>query len=682
MSSQGPLLAGTGGNDASIGTSNWVNPGNITAADGVYATNGGGTNSITYYLTSGSHGFSIPTSGLGVNINGVLVEVLVKSANAIATDWSVRLLKAGALNGPERASLVTIGTTASWISYGGPTDLWDNLLAASDFNNSGFGAAYAIKVPGISDTVSVDAIRITVFYTPFFDVIFVLKKKRLWHVDKFVERVRNIVRILPIATPQPSFVMLPVNRVRRQIETRTQKLRPLIIGTPAPPAIVILVRRPRLFQTSFPQIRNRALVTSIQVNTIPFLKKPRLYEVRYPTKRVIGNLPWVSFVPIAVRANKAHPVYYPLKRQQKVQFATQVNQPLLVTAAKRRPYAVPYYVKRAVHGLFSSVTNVMTNVTTLIAPPRRARPYSQSYVVQRTKGVPIQPSSIVVGSARRLRAYPVAAIYKTKPHCMVTSVVVQSVPLPVRRTRSYQVPYQPKRVGAAFFTSITVSPTIVTPHRMRLASVVSVVKRRSPMAIYLQPLVVAPPKRVRAPSAVSAVKRLSPLPSSAGQSVIVPVRSNRLYQLANVSRRSVNRLFSQSQSLVVAPRKIRQATALYPQKRPAAFVSIASGASAVIVSKRTRTISVHSVRRIVRVLPGSSAAAAPVIAPRRVRSASTLYPIVRRTGGAPSLNVSQAVQVARARNVRFVTSYFPQKRSMTSALFGQPVLVTYPRKVR
>lgn len=175
MATQGPNIAGTGVDDSSVGTTTWINPGNITADDGSFATRVQGTVSadgaITHYLKGTNFGFSIPT---GATINGVLVEWKKKATTASGSsnrwvDKTVSLVKGGTVSGDNKADTTTNWpTTIAYASYGGSSDLWGITLTDTDVNDSTFGVVLSGNptVPSdTSNTGSVDAVRITITYT-------------------------------------------------------------------------------------------------------------------------------------------------------------------------------------------------------------------------------------------------------------------------------------------------------------------------------------------------------------------------------------------------------------------------------------------------------------------------------------------------------------------------------------
>jgi hypothetical protein len=161
MASQGPLSPGTAGDDSTVGTVNWSNPGNITTSNDSYATAAGG--GITFYLTATNFGFTIPT---GATINGIAVEIERSRLGGLTTtDEHVQLIKAGVVGGEDKADTVTVwGTTDAVITYGGAADLWTDTWTAAQINAIDFGAAISADV-GVAVTARVDHIRITIHYT-------------------------------------------------------------------------------------------------------------------------------------------------------------------------------------------------------------------------------------------------------------------------------------------------------------------------------------------------------------------------------------------------------------------------------------------------------------------------------------------------------------------------------------
>lgn len=141
----------------------WNNIGNITATDGVYATNPSDGSNVSSNLIAEAFGFSVPSSA---TIAGVSASI-VGHANASldAQDASIQLMKAGSTAGTPKLPSTPIPTSDSTRTYGSGSDLWGATLTPSDVNNSGFGVKYIDSAISNGDTVSVDSISITVYYT-------------------------------------------------------------------------------------------------------------------------------------------------------------------------------------------------------------------------------------------------------------------------------------------------------------------------------------------------------------------------------------------------------------------------------------------------------------------------------------------------------------------------------------
>lgn len=165
MSTAGPNFAGTGADDASVGTKAWSNASRIVAEDGSSSGSalGAGT---THYLKATNFGFSIPS---GATINGIQVE-WKRSRTAGGTsyvDSAIRIVKSdGSIGSTNRSAGASwTPTTLTWDSFGSSSDLWGESWAYSDINSSNFGAVVSAIGVGSLTAGSVDACRITITYT-------------------------------------------------------------------------------------------------------------------------------------------------------------------------------------------------------------------------------------------------------------------------------------------------------------------------------------------------------------------------------------------------------------------------------------------------------------------------------------------------------------------------------------
>lgn len=103
----GWVLAGTGADDATIGTYTWSNPSYITDA-----------NDANYAIATMYRGIS---------------------------DYSVKLLKGGAVSGDNKSTGTALPSTEATIDYGTTSDLWGVALTPADVNDSTFGVSYAAQ---------------------------------------------------------------------------------------------------------------------------------------------------------------------------------------------------------------------------------------------------------------------------------------------------------------------------------------------------------------------------------------------------------------------------------------------------------------------------------------------------------------------------------------------------------
>jgi hypothetical protein len=169
-SSAGPNDCGTASDDSSVGTASWTSPTNACGDDGLYATAvipaSGGT---THHLDATHFGFSIPT---GATINGIQVDVKSSTDSGVLNWNRDYIIKGGTVGSTNvQTSGYPISTTMNYDTIptsGASTELWGETWTPADINNSNFGVAIGI-VNGFSTpaniTVSVDNIRITVYYT-------------------------------------------------------------------------------------------------------------------------------------------------------------------------------------------------------------------------------------------------------------------------------------------------------------------------------------------------------------------------------------------------------------------------------------------------------------------------------------------------------------------------------------
>jgi len=160
----GPNLPGTASTEAFGGTSDWTDPNNILADDGIptQVANGNGT---TYLLKATNFGFSIPA---GSTINGITGTW--EASVTIGVSWrnvDQHAIKAGVVGGTPDGGANQQDLTTSYAVYtaGGTTDNWNTTWTVSDVNNSGFGFGISCENANDPDDLSVDYMKLAVDYT-------------------------------------------------------------------------------------------------------------------------------------------------------------------------------------------------------------------------------------------------------------------------------------------------------------------------------------------------------------------------------------------------------------------------------------------------------------------------------------------------------------------------------------
>jgi hypothetical protein len=116
---------------------------------------------VTDKLQVKGFGFSIPS---GATVDGVLVEVEIKSSLS-GRALAAKLMKAG-IGDTGNLYQQSIGTSDAYLSFGGASDLWGTTHSDTIENDADFGVSLYVG-GGFSGTttISVDHIRVTVYYT-------------------------------------------------------------------------------------------------------------------------------------------------------------------------------------------------------------------------------------------------------------------------------------------------------------------------------------------------------------------------------------------------------------------------------------------------------------------------------------------------------------------------------------
>lgn len=105
------------------------------------------------------------SSGTGA-VNSTVYEIWIDAPTAVsgnASAISVNLIKSGAVVGNTETQIP--GTVNSFMTFGGPTDLWGTTWSPLDINAANFGAALVASVTNLVGVVnfSIDFVRITVY---------------------------------------------------------------------------------------------------------------------------------------------------------------------------------------------------------------------------------------------------------------------------------------------------------------------------------------------------------------------------------------------------------------------------------------------------------------------------------------------------------------------------------------
>ena len=167
MSSQGPNSPTTTDATTGAGSVTWPNSGNVIASDRSYATAAFSGFSATKALHAAGYGFSIPA---GATIDGIVLEIERKASGANeARDngGGVDLLNSSSTEVGDKGDTGTnYPTSDAYATYGSSADLWGVSWAASDINSANFGGSLGCTNLVSTTTVSVDHMRIIVYYTP------------------------------------------------------------------------------------------------------------------------------------------------------------------------------------------------------------------------------------------------------------------------------------------------------------------------------------------------------------------------------------------------------------------------------------------------------------------------------------------------------------------------------------
>lgn len=167
MPSVGPQSPSAAQSNSDIGDADWTDPGNVFADDGAYATaalHGSEGPFSTYYLDTSGYDFAgIP---VGATIDGLELSVVGKS-NSGSSPVNAQFRKgADWFFCDADFSGGGFGTSDGTRTAGGASDLCGTSWTRADVTAGTFAARFNALVAGLSaDTVSIDHVRVTVYYT-------------------------------------------------------------------------------------------------------------------------------------------------------------------------------------------------------------------------------------------------------------------------------------------------------------------------------------------------------------------------------------------------------------------------------------------------------------------------------------------------------------------------------------
>lgn len=144
------------------GSMAWSNVANLTGTpNSTFATVSLADLGSSNYLAGKNFGFAIPT---GSTINGILVEYYDLSTPFTPGNLSNTALTKNGTSVTGTSKLITIA--GGWQSFGGSTDLWGTTWTPAEINSSNFGAGLQAADDASGCQLEVDAMRVTIYYTP------------------------------------------------------------------------------------------------------------------------------------------------------------------------------------------------------------------------------------------------------------------------------------------------------------------------------------------------------------------------------------------------------------------------------------------------------------------------------------------------------------------------------------
>lgn len=158
MANTGNIFPGTGANDAGIGATAWVNPGNIVSDNAVDASCTAAASS--QYLVAKNFNFaSVPTNA---TIAGVTVRIEAAESSTGSETLNVRLQdEAGALTGTGKTASIN-GTSPVVYTLGSVSDLWSATVTPAKVHDIDWGVRFWYTT---AHNMTVDYITMALEYT-------------------------------------------------------------------------------------------------------------------------------------------------------------------------------------------------------------------------------------------------------------------------------------------------------------------------------------------------------------------------------------------------------------------------------------------------------------------------------------------------------------------------------------
>ena len=140
----------------------WTSPGSADVSDNVYASASLPAPTSTETLNATNLVSSI---NAGATVLGVEVRIERKANSTGVTDLTISLIKGGTISGDNKSAGAGWGTTDSYTSFGGATDMWGLTLSPSDVNDSTFGFCVAAQTGLSSKVAYVDHMQMKIYYS-------------------------------------------------------------------------------------------------------------------------------------------------------------------------------------------------------------------------------------------------------------------------------------------------------------------------------------------------------------------------------------------------------------------------------------------------------------------------------------------------------------------------------------